>query len=186
MAREHIIKLPRVPEERMPISFVVSLTPAQGNARVEVQPSTAGFFGHRSVVVDWKGNMRESGKGPEEYLQGLDRILPPSSPRGASRLMWGGGTDLWGHSLVGAAACIDEYLVKPSLDRLNEAIKWLQLKDRAIEPGEHTAVSSEGTPGRDHREDRELLGRFVATLVRQQAQKKNVNRDRMIRGLAYT
>ena len=184
--REHTIHLPRVPDERMPISLDVSLTPAQGNARVEVQPDMAGFFGRHSVVVDWKGNMRESGKDPDEYLAGLPGILPPASPREGSRLMWGGGTDLWGHPLVGAAARIDDYLHKSDLRRLNEAIRSLQLKDRSIEPGEYTAVSSEGRPGHDQEKDRERLDRFVATLMQRFPRTTQRNRGGIVRALAYT
>ena len=184
--REHIIALPRAPNDRMPISLDVSMTPAQGNARIEIKPSVVELFGPRNVVVDWKGNMRESGKVPEEYLQDLPRILPSASPRGGSRLMWGGGTDLWGRLHIGAAARMSEYLARPSLIRLNDVTKSLQIKDRSIEPGEYTAVSSDGDPGRNLEDARELLHRFVQDLVQRLGRNTQLDEDQVVRALTYT
>ena len=188
--RMHTIHLPRVSGKPMPISLDVSMTPAQGNARVEVQPGVAGFFGHHCVVVDWRGNMQESGKGPDEYLASIPRILPPASPREGSELMWGGGWYVGGHSLRGAAAKIDDYLDDflrtPGLQHLEAAIKSLQYKDRSVEPGEYTAVSSEGRPGRDLPKDRKLLDRFVAALMRHLRREEEPDRDKVVRALTYT
>ena len=185
--RTYDVPLPKVPERDIPIALDVSITPAQGNALVEVVPEDGEFLEGRAVQVNWQRNMTESGKSPDEYLDALDRILPPTFPRHSSKLFWSGGIDDMGHDIDGAAKSIRAYLPHGTEDMLKYGvIVALRTKDRQRGLGEYTAVSSEGTPGSDSADDNKLLKQFVRMLTGRLDKPSSTKIDNVVRALAYT
>jgi hypothetical protein len=84
--REVVTKLPSVSKTTERVSLSVQMTPAQGNARIEIHPENQKLFGSQRVFIDWKHmtdflsdtNERCTKEG---YLNSYPRIFPELLPR---------------------------------------------------------------------------------------------------------
>jgi len=91
--RELIVDLPQHCEREESVGLKVSMTPAHGNARLEVQPDRLNLFGGRRLLVDWK-RMRivvdENGRSVDRdaYIERQPRIYPELLPRLHSPARW--------------------------------------------------------------------------------------------------
>jgi len=91
--RELNVQLPRPCDREEPARLHVSMTPAHGNARLEVQPERPHLFGTNRVLVDWKRMrpvLNEAGRSVnrEEYINRQPRIYPELLPRLHSPARW--------------------------------------------------------------------------------------------------
>ena len=88
--REVVTNFPQTSEQTERVSLSVKMTPAQGNARIEVHPENETLFKNKRVFIDWK-HMREfvdendNPTNKEGYLNAYPRIFPELLPRLSSR-----------------------------------------------------------------------------------------------------
>lgn len=84
--REVVTSFQSTSEQTERVSLSVKMTPAQGNARIEVHPENESLFKNKRVFIDWK-HMREFLDGNESptdkegYLNAYPRIFPELLPR---------------------------------------------------------------------------------------------------------
>jgi hypothetical protein len=84
--REVVTSVPPTSEQMERVSLSVKMTPAQGNARIEVHPENEAIFRNKRVFIDWK-HMREfldANQNPTDkdgYLNAYPRIFPELLPR---------------------------------------------------------------------------------------------------------
>lgn len=84
--REVITSVPPTSEQTERVNLSVKMTPAQGNARIEVHPENEAVFKNKRVFIDWK-HMREfldDHQNPTDkdgYLNAYPRIFPELLPR---------------------------------------------------------------------------------------------------------
>ena len=177
--RELNVQLPRSCDREEPARLHVSMTPAHGNARLEVQPERPNLFGTSRILVDWK-RMRpvldEAGQSVnrEEYINRQPRIYPELLPRLHSPARW-----------RAVLREIEGFLAPNQLRRdayLNRIIERLKQKDPTAYPRDATAVSSEGTVS--HHQT--VLDQFVAVLADQHRRSAAQLKVRITRCLGYT
>mgnify|MGYP006422652971 CR=1 FL=1 len=70
-----------------PVKLRVTVTPAQGNARVQVIPEVEQALGRRPIFVDWS-KMKETDLTPEKYIDLMPRTFPDLMPRYSSTQCW--------------------------------------------------------------------------------------------------
>lgn len=144
--REVVTNFPEISEQTERVSLSVKMTPAQGNARIEVHPENEKLFKNKRVFIDWK-HMREfvdendNPTNKEGYLNAYPRIFPELQPRLSSimKLRAVHSTMLRLQDLMGK----DE---RPAvIDRLLETAKdLLRDKDQSFYPRDATAFDSDG------------------------------------------
>jgi hypothetical protein len=88
--REVVAMIPQPTTAKEGVSLSVKMTPAQGNARLEVHPDNADLFGARRVFIDWHrltDFLDDNGEptSKEGYLNAYPRIFPALLPRLSSR-----------------------------------------------------------------------------------------------------
>ena len=72
-------KLPEPPDGTIPVKLVVTQTPCQGFASVEIEPLSPGSLGARKVFLDWN-SMTDTGKPPDQILQELSEKIGLAYP----------------------------------------------------------------------------------------------------------
>lgn len=153
------------------ITLSIEMEPGQGHPRVEVVPHDWQATGGRTLFLDW--SFAPEVGAPEEELDNVPRLCPPSEPRLASKDRWTlrqfQVLDL--HGATGVRALVMDYLQVPErwtvagprkLDYMNACLREARLdpEDRLC-----STVASDGTV-HGLAQDRELLGRFVDAVDR--------------------
>jgi hypothetical protein len=73
--------------EAVPVSLSTRITPAQGNATVQVVPDDDHILGKRRVFVRWD-RMENTNLTPEQYVMSLPRVCPPVTFRHSNTSVW--------------------------------------------------------------------------------------------------
>lgn len=84
--REVVTGIPTITKTTERVSLSVQMTPAQGNARIEIHPENQNLFGKQRVFIDWKhmtDYLTDTGErcNKEGYLNSYPRIFPELLPR---------------------------------------------------------------------------------------------------------
>lgn len=144
--REVITSVPPISEQTERVNLSVKMTPAQGNARIEVHPENEAVFKNKRVFIDWK-HMREfldDHQNPTDkdgYLNAYPRIFPELLPRLSSAKFFQRVFPI----LVDIQRLIERNERPSEVDRLLENAKNLLLKkDQAMYPRDATAFDSDG------------------------------------------
>jgi len=180
--RKLSVDIPRTSEEDEPVELKVSITPAQGNACLEVCPKRGEIFGTRSIRVNWKRMEivpdKDGGNDRQRYIDLQPRIYPDLHPRLPSRRKW-----------IAARLLIWEFFEADQPRRRNEVChvigelkKKLGQPDQQEYPREFRAVSSDGRVD----EQQPLLDRLIDRLwvrLRQHADAQEASH--IVRCLAY-
>lgn len=144
--REVVTSVPPTPDQTERVSLSVKMTPAQGNARIEVHPENETLFKNKRVFIDWKHmqeflNERKTPTDKDGYLNAYPRIFPELLPRLSSvnKLL----------AVQSTLLQLQRYIEKdenPSVvDRLLEHAKdLLREKDQSMYPRDATAFDSDG------------------------------------------
>jgi hypothetical protein len=144
--REVVTKLPHSTKETEKVSLSVVMTPAQGNARIEIHPEDGALFGNRRVFMDWKHmtaflSVDDMPTSKDGYLNAYPRIFPELLPRvsSASKI----------RSVEGVLFEIMDLMRKgghPKVvnQRIRSARGLLREKDQKMYPQDATAFDSEG------------------------------------------
>jgi hypothetical protein len=145
--REVVTGIPETSVETERVSLSVKMTPAQGNARIEIHPHNESLFKNKRVFIDWK-HMRvfrdENGQpnNKEGYLNSLPRIFPQLLPRLSSaskiRIARISMDEL-------KAMFINRSRIESVEIQLRQVRQHLQAKDPSMYPRDGTAFDSEGT-----------------------------------------
>lgn len=89
--RETRTKLPQPPSEDTPVDLVVTQTPGQGFASVEIRPPRNKQLGYSPVFLDWS-SMQDTGKTPDTILSELQKecglAYPEISPFPCHATVW--------------------------------------------------------------------------------------------------
>jgi hypothetical protein len=144
--REVVTQIPPTAEQTERVSLSVKMTPAQGNARIEIRPENELLFKNKRVFIDWK-HMREFLDGSENptdkdgYLNAYPRIFPELLPRLSSARK-----AQVAHSTMLQLQKSMEKGERPAVvERLLESAKdLLRDKDQAMYPRDATAFDSDG------------------------------------------
>jgi len=130
--------LERQTGSKIPVSLAVSISPAQGNARVEVIPDDPNLWGRRRVLLNWK-SMHDTGKTSEQRLDEHPRICPPVVVRPSSWARWR------------AARNVIDRIQTQWGGYTREDLQWLNRELQLPDPDRefHYAVSSDGESPRD-------------------------------------
>ncbi len=180
--REVTAALPGSVDQKERVRLAVAMEPAQGNARVEVLPETAGLFGTKRVSVNWRRmtvfkDEQGKAKTPDEYLKFLPRIFPDLSPRSSSPARMTSAKEVLSRFL----RHVDSHgLGQAGLSRLSDVINALKQKDPAYYPFDATAIGSDGT-------NDAVVKEFVSTAIARL--KKGVSKraeELLVRALGYT
>ncbi len=85
-------RLPERPDSTIPVKLIVTQTPGQGFASVEIRPLSAGSLGARTVFLDWN-TMTDTGKSPAQILHALSKNIglayPDPTPFPCHAAVWG-------------------------------------------------------------------------------------------------
>ena len=144
--REVVAMIPQPTTGKERVSLSVKMTPAQGNARLEVHPDNPDLFGSQRVFIDWhrltdflddKGEPTTK----EGYLNAYPRIFPELLPRLSSPSR--------GRQAI---RTLREVMAMISMghpeDQINAQLKLarekLREKDQTMYPHDATAFDSEG------------------------------------------
>lgn len=152
-------RLPEAPKDQSPVSLNVSITPAQGNAQVEVIPDSKELFGRRRVMVDW-GTMKDTEKAPKEWLDEIPRICPPVVIRFQSKDRY--NALVWHFEQFLSTTPRSKTLVT----YLHDINKRLQQKDPSLWQDNHYAFGSEGKALFDN-EVVENMTEFLVEILKQ-------------------
>ena len=180
--RELLVELPRPSESDEPVKLHVSITPAQGNARLEVCPTREDIFGTRRIRVDW-GRMaivldKEGGHDRHAYIAHQPRIYPELHPRFHSRGKWA-PTRIVLVRLLEAVGASRRAETRRLIEDLKNKLRTL---DQLQYPFEFRAVGSDGRVD----DDQELLDRTIDQLcARLKWDKEPREASHIIRCLAY-
>ena len=144
--REVVTGIPSITRTTERVSMSVQMTPAQGNARIEIHPENQKLFGSQRVFIDWK-HMRDflSDEGErcnkEGYLNSYPRIFPELLPRLSSYRK----IQLVQPFLVGIYEAMESDMMVSAVNkRLDEAKDLLREKDQSMYPRDATAFDSDG------------------------------------------
>jgi len=85
--RTHTTSLPVRHKTDVQVALSVSIRPAQGNARIEIEPVEPGALGGSRVFFDWK-RMEDTGKTPRERLEEQPLVCPNVTFREQSTSRW--------------------------------------------------------------------------------------------------
>jgi len=146
--------LARETGSKIPVSLAVSISPAQGNARVEVIPDEADLWGRKRVLLNWK-SMHDTGKTPEERLDEHPRICPPLVIRPSSWARWS--------KVEESIRDIESKWKRRGRRELLQDLQWLNQELQQPDPNQqfHYAVNSEG----EVRHKQDLLDRLVDEMI---------------------
>jgi hypothetical protein len=144
--REVVTGIPAITRTTERVSLSVQMTPAQGNARIEIHPENQKLFGSQRVFIDWK-HMRDFLSDEDErcnkegYLNSYPRIFPELLPRLSSRRK----TQLVQPYLDGIYEAMESGMTISDVNRrLNYAKSLLREKDQSMYPRDATAFGSDG------------------------------------------
>ena len=144
--REVVTSFQSTSEQTERVSLSVKMTPAQGNARIEVHPENEAVFKNKRVFIDWK-HMREfldDNQNPtdkEGYLNAYPRIFPELLPRLSSTRFF----QRVHPTLIDLQGLMETNYSPSDVDRLLKDAKNLLLKkDQGMYPSDATAFDSEG------------------------------------------
>jgi hypothetical protein len=145
--RQIYAELPEKSAELERVALSIQMTPAQGNARLELHPEKQDLFGRHSVFVDWRKmtELRTNDGKPmtkQHYLNGQHRIYPELLSRISSESKI--------RNVQASLTEIKAMMLQPQSDP--EAINWrlacarsqLREKDQSLYPRDATAFDSEG------------------------------------------
>jgi hypothetical protein len=151
--REVVAMIPQPTIRKERVSLSVKMTPAQGNARLEVHPDNPDLFGTRRVFIDWHrltDFLDEKGAPTtkEGYLNAYPRIFPELLPRLSSPSR--------GRQAI---RTLRELMAMMNMghpeDQINAQLKVarekLREKDQSMYPHDATAFDSEGNCQGDFR-----------------------------------
>ena len=180
LVREVIARLPREVEQQEPVSIAVAVEPAQGDARLEVKPTSPNLFDRRRVVFDWK-RMKELELNADEYLATVPRIFPELLLRYPSVTKWRIAASV----LQECSRIIQQPLLpRAQLHRQLRATKEkLMAKDPSGYPNDSTAIGSDGIP----LNNKSILDQFVRVaceLLKNGSE--NELEEAVIRAVSYT
>ena len=143
--REVVTKLPPTSKTTERVNLSVRMTPAQGNARIEIHPENENLFGNQRIFIDWKhmGDFLADGNPVtrEGYINGYPRIFPELLPRWSSV-----------SKIRSAQRTLQEIRILMTKGGNAETINLklrtlrsqLQQKDSAMYPRDATAFDSDG------------------------------------------
>jgi len=144
--REVVTNVPPTSDQTERVSLSVKMTPAQGNARIEIHPENESLFKNKRVFIDWK-HMREfqddhgNTKDKEGYLNSLPRIFPELLPRLSS----GSKMRVARVSMEQLKQMFINQNRKESIElQLRQVRQHLQAKDQRMYPRDATAFDCEG------------------------------------------
>jgi hypothetical protein len=200
----------RVLDADIDVELEVQISPAQGNARIEVRPvraaevhatgprmggqrvgnprvGEAGIGGAlstgslRPLWLEWS-RMSDSGKSPADWLKDLPTSFPPPMLRSASRGKW-----------RTVRSAMQTLLRSGSKSQITSVTSLLQQRDTPDAPAaldgnmeaRATAVASDGTVP-DDATGSEILNDYVEQLLEWLPQTKGQTHSDVLRGLAYT
>jgi hypothetical protein len=144
--REVVTSIPPTSDQTERVSLSVKMTPAQGNARIEVHPENETLFKNKRVFIDWKHmqeflDERNTPVGKDGYLTSYPRVFPELRPRLSSvnRLQKV-------HFELQQLQRLIEINEKPSIvdPLLKNAKDLLRDKDQSMYPQDATAFDSDG------------------------------------------
>jgi hypothetical protein len=144
--REVVTAIPTVSKSTERVSLSVQMTPAQGNARIEIHPENQKLFGSHRVFIDWKHMtdfLSETGDrcNKEGYLNSYPRIFPELLPRLSSYRKF----QLVHPYLVRIREAIQKGEKVSVVNRLlDDAKDMLRDKDQSMYPRDATAFDSDG------------------------------------------
>lgn len=144
--REVVTKLPSTSKTTERVSLSVQMTPAQGNARIEIHPANQKLFGSQRVFIDWKHMTdftTDTGNpcNKEGYLNSFPRIFPELLPRLSSPRT----SQLAKSNLNRICESIKRRESFFNVNRLfDEAKDILREKDQKMYPNDATAFDSDG------------------------------------------
>jgi hypothetical protein len=144
--REVVTSVPPTSEQMERVSLSVKMTPAQGNARIEVHPENEAIFRNKRVFIDWK-HMREfldanqNRTDKDGYLNAYPRIFPELLPRLSSTRFF----HRVHSTLIDLQGLMETNYSPSEVDQLLKDAKDLLLKkDQGMYPRDATAFDSEG------------------------------------------
>jgi hypothetical protein len=144
--REVVTGIPSITKTTERVSLSVQMTPAQGNARIEIHPENQNLFGKQRVFIDWKhmtDYLTDTGErcNKEGYLNSYPRIFPELLPRLSSRRKM----QLAQPYLVGIYEAMESGMKVHAVNkRLDQAKDLLREKDQSMYPRDATAFDSDG------------------------------------------
>lgn len=160
--RELPMELPRTSEHDEPVELHVSITPAQGNARLEVFPLRRTLFAGRRVRANWSRmtivSNEQGGADRQAYVDHQPRAYPELMPRLSSRRIWRAA-----RREIASFLAADDEGREHRLDDWNRLKNSLLRADQAKQQqtgGEVRAVSSDGHV----EEDQDTLARLIERL----------------------
>jgi hypothetical protein len=168
--REARVRVPDDVETGRPAELHVSVTPAQGNAVVEVRPSS-GAVRRSPMHVDWS-RMEDAQASAEAYAAKQPRIAPPILPRLHSPAKW--------RKVLEELKRAPKPIAKWDLETLRSVQVALRDKDGTMYPRNATAVGSERDVG-VHQEMLDLLESGLWRIFN----KEDERRETATRALAY-
>ena len=144
--REVVTGIPSIAKSTERVSLSVQMTPAQGNARIEIHPENEKLFGAQRIFIDWKHMtdfLSDTGErcNKEGYLNVYPRIFPELLPRLSSY-----GKMQVAHSyLVQVREAMERGEKVSVVSRLlDQAKDKLRDKDGNMYPRDATAFDSDG------------------------------------------
>jgi hypothetical protein len=178
--REVIARLPRAVEQQEPVSIAVAVEPAQGDARLEVKPTSPELFDRRRVVFDWK-RMKELELNADEYLATVPRIFPELLLRNPSSSKW--------RIAAGVMQECTRIIQQPLLPRAQLRRQLLATKARLMAkdpsgyPNDSTAIGSDGIP----LNNQSILDQFVRVACESLKSSSDYELDEaIVRTVSYT
>ncbi len=144
--REVVTGFPSIARATERVSLSVQMTPAQGNARIEIHPENQKLFGSQRVFIDWKHMtdfLSDTGErcNKEGYLNSYPRIFPELLPRLSSHRK----IQLAHSFLVRIREAIEREEKVSVINRLwDNAKDMLRDKDQSMYPHDATAFDSDG------------------------------------------
>jgi hypothetical protein len=187
--RELPVPLPNGPKTDEPIELHVSITPAQGHARLEVIPERRDLFGHRRVFVDWNRMKtvpdEKWGNDRNAYKDHQPHPYPPLMPRMHSRARWNFAR-LRIRQFLAANDQMSLFQddTAMTLEAIKKALRQPDQAEQGIHGTEVRAVSSDGTVPTGA--DQVLLDRLIDRLLSCLRQTKDAQEEaHILRSLAY-
>jgi hypothetical protein len=175
--REASIAIPELYQANQPSEIYVTITPAQGNARVEIRP-LGEHKPNKQLLADLSRmdevhDEQKRALDPEEYIDWVPRVAPPLLPRL-------GNLQRWRNVLRDIKAVVHQPFSAWPISSLRNIRTLLRDKVAAYYPRNCTAVGSDGTVELGH-EYLLLLGDGCVELLRSRGD----IRDVALRCLAY-
>ena len=161
--RELLVDLPRTSKIEEPVKLHVSITPAQGNARLEVCPKRGDLFGTHRILVDWSRMVivpdEKGGHDRQAYIDHQPHPYPEFMPRLHSCRTWRSAKGVI-REFLDADRSAQAHRVDAMIKDLKNALQRPDQQEQRVCGSEVRAVSSDGRVD----EEQELLDRLIDRL----------------------